>query len=212
MHAFGRALTLGLIVIATVACAPSTLDSTWTDPNLEPRVYRDILVFGIAPNPKVRRAYEDHFVEALRATGVQARASHTLLSDRQLSRASLVQEAVGRSGSEAVIVTFLAGESEAAAEASPGTAARTHVIPSVHGRLYPYYGQVYRDIMAPDYYASVRTLRLETNLYDAGRTTLVWSGRSGPLDPSSEQTMISEVIVALIEGMRVDGFLPAPTP
>jgi hypothetical protein len=63
-------------------------------------------------------------------------------------------------------------------------------------------------VTAPGYYANYRALRLETNLYDAGRASLVWSGRSDPLDPSSEQTMISEVIDAVIGKLKADGFLP----
>jgi hypothetical protein len=63
-------------------------------------------------------------------------------------------------------------------------------------------------VTSPGYYADYQALRLEANLYDTGRATLVWSGRSDTLDPNSEQTMISEVIAAVIEKLRADGFLP----
>jgi hypothetical protein len=63
-------------------------------------------------------------------------------------------------------------------------------------------------VTAPGYYTNGKPLRLEVGLYDAGRATLVWSGRSDTLDPSSEQTMISEVITEVIGKLRVDGYLP----
>jgi hypothetical protein len=204
MRPIRLAVAFGLIALLTVGCAPGHLSTTWVEPGATPTRYKDIIVFGVAANPTVRRAYEDNFVEALKGAGVQARAAHTLLSDRDIGRSRAVQEAVGRSGADGVIVTYLAGEDPDAVPS--GT--RTHVVPSVYGRLYPYYGRVLSEVAAPGYYANYRALRLETNLYDAGRATLVWSGRSDALDPSSEQTMISEVIAAMIEKLKSDGFLP----
>jgi hypothetical protein len=82
------------------------------------------------------------------------------------------------------------------------------VLPSLYDRLYPYYGHVLGKVTTADYYADYRALRLETNLYDAGRATLVWSGRSDPLDPQSEETRISEVIGAVIDKLKAEGLLP----
>jgi hypothetical protein len=198
------AVVFGLVALLTAGCASGPLSSTWTATNGPPRQYRDVIVFGVATNPTVRRAYEDNFVEALKGTGVKARAAHTLLSDRDVGRAKAVQEAVGRSGADGVIITYLA-------VTTPDTVPaviRTHVVPEIYSRLYPYYGRVLSDVTSPGYYADYQALRLEANLYDAGRATLVWSGRSDTLDPNSEQTMISEVIAAVIEKLRADGFLP----
>jgi hypothetical protein len=204
MRLIRLAVAFGLIALQTVGCAPGPLSTTWVAPGTLPTPYRDLIVFGVSTNPTVRRAYEDNFVEALKGSGVQARAAHTLLSDRDVGRARAVQEAVGRSGADGVIVTYLAGENP---DAAP-TGRTTHVVPSLYGRLYPYYGHILSEVTAPGYYANYRALRLETNLYDAGRASLVWSGRSDPLDPSSEQTMISEVIAAVIGKLKADGFLP----
>jgi hypothetical protein len=204
MRPFRLAVAIGLAAILTVGCAPGPLSTTWIEPGTPPTPYRDLIVFGISTNPIVRRAYEDNFVEVLKGAGVQARAAHTLLSDRDVGRSRAVQEAVGRSGADGIIVTYLAGENMDAAPSS----GRTHVVPSLYGRLYPYYGHILSEVTAPGYYANYRALRLETNLYDAGRAKLVWSGRSDTLDPSSEQTMISEVIAAMIGKLKADGFLP----
>jgi hypothetical protein len=204
MSSVRSAIAFGLTTLLMASCAPGQLGTTWVEPGTPPKQYRDLLILGIAANPAIRRAYEDNFVNALRDTGISARASHTLLSDRDLSRARAVQDVVKRSGADGVIVTFLAGENPDADTSEQ----RTHVVPSIYGPLYPYYGRVFSDVTAPGYYANYRALRLETNLYDAGREALVWSGRSDRLDPSSDQTMISEVIAGVIEQLRADGFLP----
>lgn len=199
------AVAVGFIALMTSSCAPGPLSSTWLAPGAVPSQYRDILVLGVATNPRVRRAYEDHFVSALGEIGVKATASHTLIPDERLRSAKAVQEAVGRSGADGVVVTYLAAE-----DTDPSsTGTRTHVLPSLYERLYPYYGHVLGKVTTAGYYADYRALRLETNLYDAARATLVWSGRSEPLDPSSEETMISEVIAAVIGKLKAEGLLPA---
>ena len=198
------AVTLGLIAVFATACTRGPLTSTWTEPGTAPQPYRDLVVFGVAPNPTIRRAYEDNFVDALQAAGVRARAAHTLLSDRDVGSAKAVQEAVGKSGADGVIITYLAAQAD---DANPVWKS-THVVPSIYGKLYPYYGRILSDVTTPGYYADYNALRLEANLYNAARATLVWSGRSETLDPNSEQTMISEVIAAVIDKLKADGFLP----
>jgi len=199
-----HAVACGFIALMTVSCAPGPLSSTWVAPGTARSQYHDLLVFGVAANPTVRRAYEDNFVSALQDIGVKAIASHTLIPDKRLRSSKAVQEAVGRSSADGVIVTYLAAE-----DTDPSsTGTRTHVLPSLYDRLYPYYGHVLGKVTTADYYADYRALRLETNLYDAGRATLVWSGRSDPLDPQSEETRISEVIGAVIDKLKAEGLLP----
>lgn len=203
MRSVRLVVAVGLVAVLASACASGPLTSTWVAHNTPPKEYRDLLVFGIAANPTVRRAYEDNFVDALTGTGVKARAAHTLLSDRDVGRAKAVQAAIERSGVDGVIITYLAVENP---NVSTGT--NTHVVPGLHSQLYPYYGRVLSDVTAPGYYADYQTLRLEADLYDAKRATLSWSGQSDRLDPRSEQTMISEVIDAIIIKLIDEGFLP----
>lgn len=204
MRSVRLVVAVGLIAVLMAACARGPLTSTWVAPNMPPKEYRDLIVFGIAANPTVRRAYEDNFVDALKDTGVKARAAHTLLSDRDVRRSKAVQTAIERSGADGVIITYLAVENPDATK----TETKTHVVPGLHSQLYPYYGRVLSDITAPDYYADYQALRLEADLYDAERATLSWSGQSDRLDPHSDQTMISEVIDAIINKLKEEGFLP----
>jgi hypothetical protein len=197
------AVAFSLLLALTAGCAPGRLTSVWSDPDGAATQYRDLIVFGVATNPNVRRAYEDNFVDALKGTGVEVRAAHRILSDRHIGRAKAVQEAVGRSGADGVIITYLVVD-----EGNPTADAGTHVDPNVSRSLYPYYGRILSEVTAPGYYSNDRALRLEVGLYDASRATLVWSGRSDTLDPRSEQTMISEVITEVIGKLRADGYLP----
>jgi hypothetical protein len=199
-----RHAILPLLVLALAACAPTRLETTWVEPGRAPVAYKDLLVLGVAANEKVRRAYEDHFVAALKAHGVRARPGHALLPEGGLANAGTVRRAVRASGADGVLITHLVGVT---AETSR-VPARNYVTTSLYGGLYHYYGLVYDNVTEPDYYARFRLLAFETNLYDAKRERLVWSGRSHTLDPSSEQTTIGEVIGKVTEALASAGFIP----
>ncbi len=205
-----RVAAVVAVALLLPACAPSRVASTWVEPGRSPTPYRDLVVFGVAANETVRRAYEDGFIRALRDQGARARPGSGLLPSGGLGGTDSVVKAVGLSGADAVIVTHLIGERADATKsnAPPGT----YVVPGSYRNLSPYYARVYEDVTDPGYYASFRSLRLQTNLYDARRGALVWSSRSDILDPSSEQTTISEIITAVTAEMARAGFLPPPRP
>lgn len=191
-----------LLALLVNGCASNPAPVTWSAPGVTPKPYRNLVVFGVAANGKVRRAYEVNFVAALRARGVSARAGHGLLPDGGLGDVKAVKRAVAGTGAEGVIITHLVGERSAQVQS------RNFVNPSLSGSLYPYYQRVHGYVTEPGYYANFPMLQLETNLYDIARETLVWSARSQPMDPGSEKTTINEVIETMIRSLAEAGFLP----
>lgn len=196
------ALILSLPIAA--GCASTGIGSAWSEPGRPPKPYSNVLVFGVAAKDKIRRAYEDSFVAALKGRGVRARAGSALLPAGTQGDLEAVRRAVARSGADGVIVTLLVGETARTVRVPP----RTYSDPSFYGRLYPYYGRVYDRVTEPGYYANYPVLQLETNLYDARRETLVWSGRSQTMDPGSERTTIADVVAAVIRALTESGYLP----
>lgn len=211
-----RALRFALVLapllsLALAACAPNQLGTTWVEPGGTPTPFKELLVLGVAAKENVRQAYEDSFVAALRARGVRARAGHSLLPEGELANVDTLRKAVRTSDTEGVLITHLAGVTLETAQVPR----HNYVTTSLYGGLYPYYGLVYNKVTEPGYYARFGLLAFETNLYDARRERLVWSGRSQTMDPSSEQTTIGEVIGKVTEALATAGFLPpsaAPRP
>lgn len=189
-----------LTAVLTAGCSSIRIGSSWSEPGRPNKAYSDLLVFGVAPKPKVQKAYEASFVSELKAKGVRARAGSALLPRGNLGDPAALRQAVAASGADGVIVTYLVGE-KAKIVVIPQQAYRD---PEYYGRLSPYYGQVRATVTAPGYYARYPVLQLETNLYDAHTESLVWSGRSETMDPGSERATISQligtVVSALIEG------------
>ncbi|NEV62304.1 hypothetical protein [Thiorhodococcus minor] len=199
-----RAVTIGLIAMLTTACTTGRVASVWTDTGSQPTRYHKLIVFGVTNSPKVRRAYEDNFVSRLREIGVKAEPGHAYVPDAALSRVVRMTEAVSKSDADAIIITHLVTDEPDAKSPLP----RLARVPDHYRNLVPYFSQVYIDVCGPSYYADLEALRLETNLYDAKGERLVWSGRSVQLDPSSEQTTISDVIDDTIAQIALDGYLP----
>jgi hypothetical protein len=200
-----RAVAASLIALQAVGCASGHVNSIWTDPSLSRSPYHGLLVVGIANNPTVQFAYEDNFVTALAKTGAKATPSHDLVVPKgKRGEAASIQQKTAMSDSDAVIVTHLVAEVSRDVEPT----IRASDVPAFYKRLDTYYHQIDSDIRKADYYANVQTLRLETNLYDRKREALVWSGRSRPLDPNSEQTTIGQIIEDVIQQLTADGYLP----
>lgn len=203
----GIALVLMSLLVALLGggcSSPPIVASSWSDPSVTPRPYRNLLVFGIAANARVRNVYENTFVAALRRQGVKARAGHRLLPAGGLGNVQAVKKAVAQSGADGVIVTHLVGARAQTVYIPAGT----YVNPNLYGSLYPYYQRVYNYVTEPGYYANYPVLQLETNLYDVPRQKLLWSTRSETMDPGSDKTTIKEVIASVTDGMAKAGYLP----
>jgi hypothetical protein len=202
-----RLVLVTLLALSVVACASGRLENTWVDPGRPPTPYTNLLVLGMAEKESVRVAYEDSFVATLKAHGVKARAGHNLLPDGGLADVNTVRRAVRSAGADGILITHLAGVTAESAQVPQ----RHYVTTGLYGGLYPYYGLVYDNVTEPGYYARFKLLAFETNLYDAKRERLVWSGRSPKLDPSSEQTTLGEVIEKVADALAAAGLIPQAT-
>lgn len=207
MQSVIRPIVIGLLAVLMTACAATgPVSSVWTQPGQTPRQYERLVVFGVTNSPKVRRAYEDNFAKQLQTLGITATAGHELVSDRNLGRLTRLTEGYAKVKADGVLITHLVTDEPG--ERAP--VARLGTVPDHYRHLVPYFSQVYEEVCTPGYYSDPKSLRLETNLYDAKREQLVWTGRSPRLDPNSERTTISEVIEDIVAQMRRDGFLPDP--
>jgi hypothetical protein len=94
-----------LMFFLMTSCASTKVTGEWKDPNLTSKQFKNILVMGIAKQPKNRRLYEDEFVRQLQAKGVMAISSHTIISHENMwDRATIVQT-IANKGFDGVIIT-----------------------------------------------------------------------------------------------------------
>jgi len=197
-------MMIGIAPLLLTACTTNGVNSIWLKPDGLPAPYQHLIVLGIANSTKIQRAYEDAFVQAFKAQGLKARSSEALVPALNPKRSKSIQTGLLRAGADAVLVTHLVAEPIKSVEPPP---LRTNTIPEVYRQLAPYYQEVYRKVMRTGYYSGYQELRLESNCYDAKTAALIWSGRSQPLDPNSEQT-IGQVMTQVVMQLRRDHLLP----
>lgn len=195
---------IGIMPLLLTACTTSGVNSIWLKPNHSPAPYQHLIVVGIANSAKIQRAYEGAFIQAFKAQGLNVRSSEALVPALNPKRSKAIQTSLIRAGADAILLTHLVAEPMKSVESPP---LRTNTVPDVYRQLAPYYQDVYFKVMRTGYYSGYQELRLESNLYDAKTATLIWSGRSQPLDPNSEQT-IGQVMTQVVTQLRDDQLLP----
>lgn len=190
-------LSVGLALIVS-GCAATTLDMTWRDPTYEGRPFAKVLVVGSTDNADNRRIFEDILVGELKARGVEAVASYTLIPGEADVKRDKVVEAVKRSGTDSVLTTRLVGIETKSAQVpvqSPGPGDMD---------LYRYYAPMETPTTMQQHY---RVANLESNLFDARTGKMVWWGRSQAFPTTNIGRISRELGRNVIRALKSDKLL-----
>jgi hypothetical protein len=161
-----------------------------------------LLIVGVVESQQNRRVYESNFVEELKALGIKATASYTLIkSSVKIDRKSITK-AIEGTDIDGVIVTYMTSIDEETVY-RPGT---TYITGAGYGygrygygAGYPY-GYTYSQ--TPGYYTTHNTYVLENNLYDVASEELVWSARSRSFSPQSVQEVVTDLTKLIIADLQ----------
>ena len=195
----GRAAGLLVTAIFVTACANTKISQSWVEPDNK-RSYDDILVIGIGESEQNRRAYESHFVEALREVGTEAEASYKLIkSNEKIERDTIVKAIEGMEITGVLITHMVAVDEETIYR--PSMDYMPMYGGGYYGGMYSYYPHVNSYVSRPGYYTTHETYTLETNLYDVESEELVWSARSRTFSPESVQEVIVDLTKLLIKDL-----------
>ncbi|MGD8369332.1 MAG: hypothetical protein PVG78_16965 [Desulfobacterales bacterium] len=195
-----RIFTAVLAAVLVVACAgPRTaLKQTHVDEAFKESPVSHILVIGVTHREDNRRLFEDRFVAALKAAGVDAVASAEAIPippDMKLDKAAILS-AVNRYGSDAVIITHMVDiEHKDAYSRRAGAGAGYY---ESYGILHSYYSD-------PGYSTSRTSVWLETNLYDVQSESLIWSAESKSWNVESDRQVVADVIQEVVRALLKSG-------
>lgn len=209
------ALALGMLTLG--ACArTSRLANTWRDPGFRDSSLTRLLVVAVGRSPGERRRFEDHFVAALRARGVDARASYPLIGDARADSA-LVDAQARQAGCDGILVSRIVdrqmvrrsyGIGGYGAYAVHGPVGYYGPPSGYHTGWWPYYSYGYTTATAGAFAVEDQRVSVETNLYRHGDGQLVWSGLSrqwlaASAGPGDEVAGVVRELVAELTGARV---------
>ena len=185
-----------LIAMFIPACSTTKLTSVWKDQTYLEQP-RKIMVIGVAKKPVNKRILEDEFVRQLKARGMDAVASYTVMPDEKQGDQAVIAAKMKEQGADAVLISRLASKKTMHTYV-PGS---VYYPPSYYGKWRDYYGHGYQAVYTPGYLAEDEYALMETNLYDAGTDKLIWSASSETEIWGSHQDQIISYIDVMVKTM-----------
>ena len=188
------------------SCATTKITETWKDDGYRGAPFSDLFVIGVAKEEKTRRSFENKFVEKLKAAGIQAVASSSVMeSDQKIEKAAILA-AIEKLDIDAVLITRLISLKEEEIR-SPST--NEYGRPDDYqGRYSSDYSTAYGYAHQPAQYTTSVRVGLETKLYDAGTEKLIWAATSKTANPKSNIKLFDSVIEALVRDLKKNKLLP----
>jgi len=188
------------------SCATTKITETWKDDGYRGAPFSDLFVIGVAKEEKTRRSFENKFVEKLKAAGIQAVASSSVMeSDQKIEKAAILA-AIEKLDIDAVLVTRLISLTEEEIR-SPSTSEYGRP-DDYHGRYYGDYSTAYGSTRQPAHYTTSVRVGLETKLYDVKTEKLIWAANSKTANPKSKTKLFDTVIEALVQDLKKNKLLP----
>jgi hypothetical protein len=182
-----------LSVIFINACATTELTSVWNNEAYQGGPLRKILIIGVDRNQEMKKLLENEFVLQLKANGIDAVPSHTVLPEDSMLEKEMITAKISELRIDSVLITTLVDVKEAEAYESP-----TFFAPTGY---YGYYMQCCYNVM------SGYNVEIETRIFDAHYDTVIWSALSATvLEPAREES-IKSYIAAIVSELQNEKLL-----
>ena len=188
-------------------CASTRLTSQWSDPDRAGAPLQSVMVVGVFNNERDRRLFEDMFVQGFTQKGVRAFSSAKLIPVGTPLTKEAVLKATRTNNIETIFVTvFIKEEKESVYR--PGSYSTRYAVPRSYHRFGSYYHNTYHRVYQPGYYTTLKSVKLENNLYEAPSEQLIWSAASETFDYSKSQDVIVSLYKAVIKDLDKQQLLP----
>ncbi len=198
-------VAMGLGIAASLllsGCASTQMSANWKNPAYSVHPTK-VMVVGVSKKAVNRRMFEDEFAAQLKARGVDAVASYTVLSDKKQNDQEAIAAKVKELGADSVLVTRLVSKRTVKVYV-PGM---PYFPPPYYGRWPDYYGYGYRDLYTPGYMSEEQYAIMETNLYEAATDSLIWAATSETEMSGADIGLIKEYVGIMVNNMAGYGLL-----
>ncbi|WP_281988704.1 hypothetical protein [Aquimarina aggregata] len=205
-------LYAAFVFLIVTSCAPK-LSSTWKSQDYKGRTYTKIAVVGISENLEARNVFENNAVQLLKDHGINAITGITVfppkMSPPKKGEDAKFIKILKDNDIDGVITMSLINTKES----QRYTQGETYAVPLGYRRFGRYYYRTYSYISTPGYYQDENSYLIEAVLYDVagelqeGQNTLVWSGQSALINPSSSQNAAinytNKMVASLLNDMVI---------
>ncbi len=194
------------VAVALAGCATtSEFVNMWKSPNWAGPALKNVLIVFASTDALQRRSFEDAMALQLRAKGLKAVQSYTVLPDDRIDREAIVR-LVKEGGFDGVIAARLSGVSQEQSYV-PGYVS---AVP-YYGGWGGWYGGWYGAVYEPGYMTTTTIARVETQVWqvNSAEPGMIWTGMSETVDPQQTKNVAGEIAEVTIETLQKAGVLPA---
>ena len=204
-----RLLLPALAALLLGACAATTKQASWTNPENSGVKVKSVFIIGAAKNDLNRRVFEDELARQLQARGVKAISSYQHMDLSGLEDRAGTTAKVKSLGAESVIIAKVVGQ-RTDTVVNPG---RTYV--SGGSPYYPshyrdhwhdYYRQSYSVVNQPATVTNFQVFTVETNLYGADKG-MIWSMQSDTIAGGQLEATIKEFVGIVVKDLAANGLV-----
>jgi len=201
-------ISLFFIVAFITGCSTTSLVNRWNDPKYTGPALQKILVIGVIKDDIQRRSFEEEFSTLITGNSRVGIASYTLMPDLQSAdQKEEVLAVVDKVGADGVMIVTLQGVSKEQRDVPPSV----NYMPSAgfgYGMgMYGYYGMSHSTVYTPGYTVTDTIVRLDTKLFAVSTEKMIWAGKTESFNPSSAQTVISELATLVTSDMKKSGMI-----
>jgi len=196
------ALVATVLLAALCGCATTELTNTWKDPQYNGGPVKKIMVVGISNQASVRRTFEDTFAEILKANGVEAVPSHTVVPEDGQMAEDKLRTAVQQSGAGAVLITRMV-EKQTDTAITPAAPIGAYRRTSYSG----YYSGAWIGYYEPATVQQFHYVVAETTLFVAEHPEPVWSGTTRITESKDIRAATKGFAKPVIGAMKKEGLI-----
>ena len=186
-----------LVALSLVGCAATSLTSQWNEPGFSGPPLMKLMVVGVSSQPGPRRIFEDGFVAALEAAGVQAVQSYTLISADGQADQAVLEQAVRDIGADGVLITRLV-KTQTETRVEPGGYYGGARGPGFYG----WYGSAWGGVYEPPRVYQYDIVIAETSVYGLAADKLLWSGTTETFNPGDIEKETPGFAKTIIDALK----------
>lgn len=204
LHSASRIVLPALFSLLS-ACATTTLDNSWRDPQYSGGPVTKVLIAGISNQASVRRTFEDTFSGMLRTEGVEAIASHVVVPEDGQMPEDKLRAAVDQSGAGAVLITRMVQR-----QTEISVTSATPMPPAAGVRLRGYYGAysgAWIGYYEPTTVRQYEYIVAETTLFVGENPRPVWSGTTRTIESKDIRGATEGFAKPVIQALKKEGLI-----
>ena len=194
-------------LLAFTACNSTSVDDTWTAPDVSKIHFNKIMVMATFPDGATRRAAEDAFKAQI--TRAECITSYSLLgADTDLKDVTKVTAALKAAGVDGMVVMRPVSDKKEITYV-PGS-----IYPMPYRTFRGYYNQSYAlrpFFYEPGQFVTDRIVQIETNIYEAAGERLIWSASTTTTNPGNVPALIKDAAAAIRAELVKEKLIPAPS-